>query len=24
MSTLRKWNKYPDRRIPLNVKLRVK
>ncbi|MED3779406.1 LysM domain-containing protein [Heyndrickxia sporothermodurans] len=22
--TLRKWNKYPDRRIPLNVKLRVK
>lgn len=24
IATLRKWNKYPDRRIPIGVKLRVK
>lgn len=24
VATLRKWNKYPDRRIPIGVKLRVK
>lgn len=24
INTLRKWNKYPDRRIPIGVKLRVK
>ena len=24
IDTLRKWNKYPDRRIPIGVKLRVK
>ncbi|UZH06456.1 LysM peptidoglycan-binding domain-containing protein [Heyndrickxia coagulans] len=24
VATLRKWNKYPDRRIPIGIKLRVK